>query len=199
MPTIVEIRISGLAVCYRANSIWNVDFLCDDNHQLLYRHSGEPSNVIAFGAVKNLDTLDIEVLNPVNKGAAHAINFPDIFNMAVDAHAGGVTFATPSPPRRRVRMTIQHGELGAHKLTPRRYGIKKENDTGSFKPLRRVAKIVGVKIKLQDTGRIILKAKGAEVPLPIDNNGILSFDNDCRQLKPQDCRSGNDSLYFMTL
>lgn len=197
MTTKVQIHITGLAVCYLAGNDWKVDFLCDDHHQLFYSHDGEPSNSIPLGEMK---TIEILVEKPVKSSSERGNNFGEIFNMVADAHKDGVDLAEPTPPKRRVSMTIQSAVLYSHTPTNKIYGIKRADRPGDrFTPLRIVSKVVGAVIELQTDGKITLMIDGKAHRLPVKDNGILSFDNDCRPLLDQPCDKENDSLLFYNL
>ena len=193
----IQIHFTGLALCYVADDRWKIDFLCDDHHRLFLRNSLEPGIETSMAGSQ---TMDIDVVNPVTSGARKGANFKNIFNIVADAHPGGVDFATPTPPRHKVSMSIQHATLDTHTFTTRRYGIKRtDRPADPFKPLRRVARIVSAEIELQNGGEFIFKVDGVRQVIPVQNNSILSFDNDCRPLTDPICRSDNDSQMFYEL
>lgn len=202
MPIKIQINITGLAVCYLDGDRWRIDFLCDNNHRLIFKNSSEPGKEESLA---DNQTIDIDVIDPVTRGSSKNQDpnnhFMHIFNIVADAHTGGVDRVNPTlPGKHKVSMSIQHSKLGKHIFTNRRYGIKRaDRPNDQYRPLRRVAKVVSAEVELQNGGQFIFKVNGIPRSIPFQNNTILTFDNDCRNLTHPECQPGDDSQLFYEL
>jgi hypothetical protein len=196
MATKVNIHITGLAVCYRSGNAWKVDFLCDDNHQLLFSNTESPDPARSLSDKR---IIEVEFSNSIHHtmGALKGNDFSKVFNIVADAHTGGVVLTNPTLPRRRVSLIIRHAKLHTKKETDRIYGVKRADIDDTFRPLRKVAQIINIEIKIPQGENFIFKIDGAQENIPIQDDCILTFDNDCRPLTSDDCRSEDDSqLYY---
>ncbi len=193
MSMTVNITIKGIALCFRKRGNWNIDFICDNDHPLLFE---EPQVRPTELRVAGVD-FEMEFVNQgIDVKPPEPATVSNLFNMAstyahgdVDSHGRKILIEKRNKNNTdRIRLIIPSATLSTLSVTPRPYYVQDIKSSGlPVKIIGPVAKELKATFTVDRdiNSPLLLKTNlygSTPREYPYQDGTILDFvfDNDCK-------------------
>lgn len=199
-PMKIKILINGDAICYLKDNFWNIVFISDENHRVVFLHDAKVPQLLALRKVGKDRFITLFADDPTLPAPTRGADFSKILNMAADIHGNGKLKIGRSyePGREIISMMIPTGVLDANTLTDEEYYIEQISPVHNKK--QHLGRQAASSIKLEMTlnsGRglsmLIQDSEGAStLSFPFGEDLNLTFNNHCSG----GCSTFNDFILY---
>lgn len=186
-PMKIKILISGDAICYLKDNFWNIVFISDENHRVVFLHDAKVPQLLALRKAGKDRFITFFTDDPTLPAPTKGTDFSKILNMAADIHGNGKLKVkrTFEPGREIISMMIPTGVLDVNTLTDEEYYIEQISPVHNKKQHlgRRVASSIKLELTLnggRGLSMLIQDSEGAlTLSFPYGEDLNLTFTNYC--------------------